>query len=56
MSSLFVNYAEMCSECEIDGLILPSIESFQMRLKLPKVNFIFYEYFFKAVVRDSIWK
>jgi hypothetical protein len=27
-----------------------------MRLKLPKVNFIFYEYFFKAVVRDSIWK
>jgi hypothetical protein len=27
-----------------------------MRLKLPKVNFIFYEYFFKAVVGDSIWK
>jgi hypothetical protein len=23
-------------------------------LKLPKVNFIFYEYFFKAVVRDGI--
>ncbi len=46
---------EMCSECKIDGLILPSIKSFQMRLKLPKVNFIFYEYFFKAVVRDGNW-
>ncbi len=56
MFSLFVTYAEMCSKCKIDGLILPSIKSFQMRLKLPKVNFIFYEYFFKAVVRDSIWK
>jgi len=55
MFSLFVTYAEMCSECEIDRLILPSIESFQMRLKLPKVNFIFYEYFFKAVVGDSVW-
>jgi hypothetical protein len=56
MFSLFVTYAEMCSECEIDGSILPSIKSFQMRLKLPKVNIIFYEYFFKAVVGDGIWK
>jgi PhoPQ-activated pathogenicity-related protein len=56
MFSFFLTYAEMCSECEIDGSILPLIESFQMRLKLPKVNFIFYEYFFKSVVRDSIWK
>ncbi len=56
MFSFFVTYAEICSECEIDGSILPSIESFQMRLKLPKVNFIFCEYFFKAVVGDGIWK
>jgi hypothetical protein len=54
--SLFVNYAEMYSECKIDGLILPWIESFQMRLKHPKVNFIFYEYFFKAVVGDGTLK
>jgi hypothetical protein len=27
-----------------------------MRLKLPKVNLIFYEYFFKAVVGGGIWK
>jgi hypothetical protein len=54
--SLFVTYAEMFSECEIDGSILPSIESFQMRLKLPKVNFISYENFFKAVVGDGNWR
>jgi hypothetical protein len=56
MFSFFITYAEMCSECEIDGSILPLIESFQMRLKLPKVNFIFYEYFFKPVVGDGNWK
>jgi hypothetical protein len=56
MFSFFVTFAEMCSECEIDGSILPLIESFQMRLKLPKVNFIFYENFFKAVVGGGIWK
>ncbi len=56
MFSLFVNYVEMCSECQIDGSILQLIESFQTRLKLPKVNFIFYEYIFKAVVGDSNWK
>jgi hypothetical protein len=54
--SFFITYAEMCSECKIDRLILPLIKSFQMRLKLPKVNFIFYEYFFKAVVGDGNWK
>ncbi len=52
----FITYAEMCIECKIDRLILPSIQSFQMRLKLPKINFIFYEYFFKAVVGDGNWK
>jgi hypothetical protein len=56
MFSFLVTFAEMCSECEIDRLILPLIESFQMRLKLPKVNFTFYEYFFNAVVGDGIWK
>ena len=36
--------------------ILPSIESFQMRLLLPKVYYIFYEYFFKAVIGEGTWK
>jgi hypothetical protein len=56
MFSFFFTYAEMCSECEIDGSILTLIDSFQKRLKLPKVNFIFYEYFFKAVFGDGLWQ
>jgi hypothetical protein len=56
MFSFFVTFAEICCECEIDGSILPSIKSFQIRLKLPKVNFTFYEYFFKAMVEDGILK
>jgi len=50
------SFQEMCSECELDGAILPSIESFQLRWKLPKVHYLFYEYFFKAVVGECIWK
>lgn len=48
--------AEMCTECEMDGAVLPSIESFQMRLKLPKVYYLFYEFFFKAVVGEGLFK
>jgi len=48
--------AGMCNECENDGAILPSLESFQMRLKMPKVNYIFFKYFFKAVVGVGAWK
>jgi len=46
----------MCNECENDSAVLPSLESFQMRLKMPKVNYIFYQYFFKAVVNVGAWK
>ena len=46
----------MCKACELDGTVLPSIESFELRLALPKVNYIFYEYFFKAVVGENAWK
>lgn len=47
--------AEMCGECEVDGRILPSLESFQMRLKQPLVNYVFYEYVFKPVVGEGAW-
>jgi len=40
----------------MDGSFLPSLESFQMRSKMPKVYYVFYEHFFKAVVSDGIWK
>jgi len=46
----------MCEDCEEEDAILPSIESFQTRLKNPKVNYIFYEYFFKAVIGEARWK
>jgi hypothetical protein len=42
--------------CKEDGSILPSIEGFQNRSFLPKVYYIFYEYFFKAVISKGTWK
>lgn len=36
--------------------MLPSIEHFQERYANPKVYFLFYDYFFKAVMGESKWK
>ena len=41
---LVITNAEMYRACKDDGAILLSIESFQMRLSLPKVYYIFYEH------------
>jgi hypothetical protein len=46
----------MCNECEADGTILPSIESFHMGVNLPKVHYLFYEYFFRPVIGEVNWK
>lgn len=46
----------LCADCVEEEAALPSIESFGKRLELPKVNYIFYEYFFKAVMGESEWK
>lgn len=46
----------MCEDCEEYLAVLPSIESFQTRLKLPKVYYLFYDYFFKAVMGEARWK
>jgi len=46
----------MCEDCQDVQSMLPSIESFQARLKLPKVNYVFYEYFFRAVMGEARWK
>jgi hypothetical protein len=37
-------------------MVLPSLESFQLGMVLPKVMFIFYEYFFKAMAGGAAWK
>jgi len=36
--------------------VLPSVESFQLRHKNPKVYFVFYEYIFKPVMGETRWK
>jgi len=42
--------------CENKNCLLPSIESFQKRHQNPKVYYIFYEYFYKAVMGEARWK
>jgi hypothetical protein len=51
-----ITNAGLCGECETDSAVLPSLESFQSGMALPKVMFIFYEYFFKAMVGGAAWK
>ena len=46
----------MCAACESEKKTLPSIEHFQLRIKNPKVYFLFYDYFFRAVVGETKWK
>jgi len=36
-------------------MVFPSLESIEQRWSLPKVNFFVYEYFYKAVIQDSVW-
>jgi len=45
----------MCGECEVDGSVLPSLESFGRRSTLPKVCYLFYDNFFKGVVGEGAW-
>jgi hypothetical protein len=53
---LVIAKSEMCNECEADSTILPSIESFQMGVNLPKVHYLFYKYFFRPVIGEANWK
>ena len=46
----------MMEECEADGSILPSIESFSKRWQLPKVHYVFYNYIVRPIVGDKKWK
>jgi len=46
----------MCDECVEDGRVLPSIESFNKRWSLPKTHYVFFEYFYKAVIGEGTWK
>jgi hypothetical protein len=45
----------MCKECDAIGKVLPSLESFRQRWNLPKIYFVFYDYFLKSVIQESVW-
>jgi hypothetical protein len=45
----------MCKECDAIGKVLPSLESFRQRWNLPKIYFVFYNYFLKSVIQESVW-
>lgn len=46
----------MCDECHYRDMMLPSLESFAERWRLPKVYYLFYHYFLRAVIGDARWK
>jgi hypothetical protein len=45
----------MCKECNAIGMVLPSLKSFRQRWNLPKIYFLFYNYFLKSVIQESVW-
>jgi hypothetical protein len=45
----------MCKEYDTIGKVLPSLESFRQRWNLPKIYFVFYDYFLKSVIQESVW-
>jgi hypothetical protein len=45
----------LCRDCEEYDKVLPSIETFLQRWNQPKAFFLFYEYFFKPVIGETIW-
>jgi hypothetical protein len=47
--------AGMCKECDAIGMVLPSLESFRQWWNLPKIYFLFYDYFLKSVIQASVW-
>jgi hypothetical protein len=46
----------MREESTTDELMLPSIKSFEKQWRLPKTHFILYDSFYKAVIREGVWK
>jgi hypothetical protein len=37
-------------------MVLLALESFAEHWRLPKVNYLFYHYFYRAAIGDSTWK
>ena len=50
------SFIELCEFCNGNGAVLPSLEAFKMRVEIPVVYIIFYDYFLKPSVGDARWK
>lgn len=48
--------ADLCNFCIKKNTIFPSVEALELRLNIPGVYFIFYDYFFKSSAGDARWK
>ena len=47
---------ELCERCEDENKSLPSLLSINKRYELPKVHFLFFEFFLKAAIGNFTWK
>jgi hypothetical protein len=47
---------ELAEYCVRNGAVFPSMEAFEMRVEIPVVWIIFYDYFLKASVGDARWR
>ena len=47
---------ELCERCEDENKSLPSLLSINKRYELPKVHFLFFEFFLKAAIGNVTWK
>ncbi len=56
LSALYLCLPELCEECNCDRMVLPALESFAKCWRLPKLNYLFYHYFYRAAVGDATWK
>jgi len=47
---------ELCELCEEENKMLPSLLSINKCHQLPKVHFLFFEFFLRAAVGNATWK
>lgn len=47
---------DLCKQCHEKQLVMPACESFELRIKNPKMYFVFYTYFYSAVIGGTAWK
>ena len=57
VSNKNISYSKaLCLQSHKTKSVFPSLDSFQKRMELPKVYYLFYDYFFKGVMGDDHWE